>query len=108
MSLPIIGEIGNELEETFGVSLRTEASMAYETSKTITYTTGAMEDTVVATVVPYDQYSYEILSHPVYPDLVGTDVVISLPRGPRYHPGREAVLQPFGGEQQRADRPGGL
>ena len=83
ISLPIIGDVGVEVSKTAGVSLGVEASVGYQTTKTITYTTGAMEDTVVATVIPYDQYTYQILSHPIYPQLVGTDLVISLPRSPR-------------------------
>lgn len=83
VSLPLVGSVGVEMEQTVGVSLKAEASYGYELTKTVTYTTGAMEDTVVATVIPYDQYRYEILSHPVYPDLVGEEVVISLPRVPR-------------------------
>lgn len=83
VSIPIVGDVGVEVERSVGISLKAEASLGYELSKTITYTTGAMEDTVVATVIPYDQYTYTILSHPVYPDLVGKGMVISLPRSPR-------------------------
>ncbi len=83
ISLPIIGDVGVEVSRSAGVSLGVEASVGYQTTKTITYTTGAMEDTVVATVIPYDQYTYKILSHPVYPQLVGTDLVVSLPRAPK-------------------------
>ncbi len=83
VAIPIVGDVGVEVEETRGLSLSAEASLGYETTRTITYTTGPMEDTVVATVMPYDQYTYEILSHPVYPELVGEFMVISLPRRPR-------------------------
>ncbi|MEJ2567096.1 MAG: VCBS repeat-containing protein, partial [Gammaproteobacteria bacterium] len=83
VSVPEFGSVKTEVEQSVGVSLKAEASYAYELTKLVTYTTGPMEDTVVATVVPYDQYTYKILSHPVYPDLVGKDVVISLPRSPR-------------------------
>ena len=83
VSLPIVGDVGVEVEKSVGVSLKAEASYGYELQKTITYNTGPMEDTVVATVMPYDQYTYKILSHPVYPELVGKDLVISLPRSPR-------------------------
>ena len=83
VSIPLVGKVGVEVEETVGGSLKAEASFGYELTKTITYTTGAMEDTVVATVIPYDQYTYKILSHPVFPELVGKDMVISLPRSPR-------------------------
>ena len=83
VSIPLVGSVGVEVEDTVGVSLKAEASYGYELTKTITYTTGPMEDTVVATVIPYDQYTYRILSHPVFPELVGQDMVISLPRTPR-------------------------
>lgn len=83
LNLPFVGELGVEVEKTVGVSLKAEASLGYQLTKTVTYTTGPMEDTVIATVIPYDQYTYKILSHPVYPDLVGKDMVISLPRSPR-------------------------
>lgn len=83
VSIPLVGKVGVEVEETVGVSLKAEASFGYELTKTITYTTGAMEDTVVATVIPYDQYTYKIISHPVFPELTGQDMVISLPRSPR-------------------------
>jgi hypothetical protein len=83
VNLPFVGELGVEVEKTVGVSLKAEASLGYQLTKTVTYTTGPMEDTVIATVIPYDQYTYKILSHPVYPDLVGKDMVISLPRSPR-------------------------
>lgn len=83
VSIPLVGKVGVEVEESAGVSLKAEASYGYQLTKTVTYTTGPMEDTVVATVIPYDQYTYKILSHPVFPDLVGKDMVISLPRSPR-------------------------
>lgn len=83
VSLPIVGDVGVEVEQTVGASLTAEASLGYELTRTLTYTTGAMEDTVIATVMPYDQYTYRILAHPVYPDLVGEEMVVSLPRRPR-------------------------
>lgn len=83
VSLPIVGDIKVEVEETVGLGLGSESSYGYELTRTHTFTTGAQEDTVIATVVPFDQYTFEILSHPVFPELVGEDVVISLPRRPR-------------------------
>jgi hypothetical protein len=83
VSIPLVGNVGVEVEETVGVSLKAEASFGYQLTKTITYRTGPMEDTVVATVIPYDEYTYKILSHPVFPELVGKNMVISLPRTPR-------------------------
>ena len=57
------------------------ASRAYELEQTVTYTTGPMEDTVICTVLPIDQYSYEVLSHPD-PNQVGRTLVINMPRTP--------------------------
>ena len=56
-------------------------SQAYTVTKRIVYTTGPIEDTVIFTTIPLDQYSYTITSHPD-PDLIGSKVVISLPREP--------------------------
>ena len=81
--VPWVGKVGVELKVSAGVSLQSESSRGYELSKTITYIAGAMEDTVIATVVPYDQYTYKIISHPVFPEAEGEDYVISLPRSPR-------------------------
>ncbi len=56
-------------------------SKAYTITKRIVYTTGPIEDTVIFTTIPLDQYTYEITSHSD-PDLIGSKVVISLPREP--------------------------
>lgn len=56
-------------------------SEAYTVTKRIVYTTGPIEDTVIFTTIPLDQYTYTITSHPD-PDLIGSKVVISLPREP--------------------------
>jgi hypothetical protein len=56
-------------------------SKAYTVTKRIVYTTGPIEDTVIFTTIPLDQYTYTITSHPD-PDLIGSKVVISLPREP--------------------------
>ncbi len=83
VSIPFVGDVGVEMEETVGLSLAVEASLGYELSRTVTYQTGAMEDTVIATVIPYDQYIYRVLAHSRYSDLVGEEIVVSLPRRPR-------------------------
>lgn len=56
-------------------------SKAYTLTKRIVYTTGPIEDSVIFTTIPYDQYTYTILSHPD-PELIGSKVVVSLPRSP--------------------------
>jgi hypothetical protein len=57
------------------------ASRAYRLEQSVEYTTGPLEDTVVFTTVPLDQYTYTIVAHPD-PELVGTTVVVNLPRAP--------------------------
>lgn len=56
-------------------------SEAYTLTKRVEYTTGPNEDGVIFTTIPYDQYTYTILSHPE-PALVGEQIVVSLPREP--------------------------
>lgn len=53
----------------------------YTLEETITYRSGHLEDAVVFTTIPYDRYTYTIATHPD-PDLVGTRIVVSLPREP--------------------------
>ena len=53
----------------------------YNTERSVTFTTGQLEDSVVFSSIPVDQYTYTISAHPD-PDLVGEEVVVSLPREP--------------------------
>jgi hypothetical protein len=70
-----------ELTQTFSGAFSQIDTSSYETRKTLTHTTGPIEDKVIFTTIPLDQYTYEILSHP-NPDLIGESVVVSLPRDP--------------------------
>ena len=70
-----------EVVATLKASASAITSKAYTLTKRIVYTTGPIEDTVIFTTVPLDRYTYEVTSHPV-PELIGTKVVISLPRAP--------------------------
>lgn len=54
---------------------------SYTLTKRVVRTTGPLEDGVIFTSIPYDQFVYRITSHPD-PTLVGTEVVVSLPRTP--------------------------
>ena len=56
-------------------------SKAYTLTKRLVYTTGPIEDTVIFTTIPHDQYTYTVLSHRD-PELIGAKIVISLPRSP--------------------------
>ncbi|MEX2501063.1 MAG: hypothetical protein WD336_01695 [Trueperaceae bacterium] len=81
VSVPFVGDVGAEFQETVTATASAWAGTAYTVEKTITYSSGPLEDAVVFTTVPYDVYRYAIVSHPD-PDLVGSDVVIRLPREP--------------------------
>lgn len=73
----------NSFEMTASIE-RTTSSWdisGYSLTKTLTYETGAIEDSVVLTVMPIDVYEYTVLSH-VDPTLVGEVVTINLPREP--------------------------
>lgn len=70
-------EVEAVVKATWG--LKTNAS--YTLTKRVVRTTGPLEDAVIFTSIPYDQFTYTILSHPD-PDLIGASVVVSLPRSP--------------------------
>jgi hypothetical protein len=79
--LPIVGGVSASLKESVTVTASLSAGAAYTVEKSRTFTTGSLEDGVVFTTIPYDRYTYTILSHPD-PDLVGGTVIVSLPREP--------------------------
>jgi len=72
---------GFEMLATLQAHASVITSKAYTVTKRIVYTTGPIEDTVIFTTIPLDQYTYEVTSHPD-PELIGSKVVISLPREP--------------------------
>jgi hypothetical protein len=72
---------GVEVLATLQARASAITSSAYTVTKRIVYTTGPIEDTVIFTTIPLDQYTYEVTSHPD-PELIGSKVVISLPREP--------------------------
>ena len=72
---------GVELKKTVTATASAWAGAAYTVEKTVTYTSGSLEDAVVFTSIPYDVYRYAIVSHPD-PEFVGKQVVIRIPREP--------------------------
>lgn len=72
---------GAEVKSTVTRTASFSASRAYELEQTIEYTTGPMEDTVICTTLPIDQYTYTVVSHPD-PDMFGKKIVVNLPRTP--------------------------
>lgn len=79
---PFIGaSVEQEFEQSVTVAATAAISGSYTLTKSETFQTGPLEDTVVITTVPYDRYTYTILSHPE-PEAVGKEMVLSLPREP--------------------------
>ena len=83
VELPIIqAGVEIEYEETISASVTAAVQGAYTVERSYFYETGALEDTVVVTTVPFDRYTYEVVQHP-NPNAVGTAFVLSVPRAPR-------------------------
>ncbi|ACY17513.1 hypothetical protein [Haliangium ochraceum] len=74
-------EVGLSVTRTVEAHATAATSNTYTLTKSISYSTGPIEDSVIFTTIPYDQYTYTILSHPD-PELIGAEVVVSLPRSP--------------------------
>ncbi|NOX76564.1 MAG: VCBS repeat-containing protein [Gammaproteobacteria bacterium] len=62
-------------------SLAQKSIESYTLTTRIEYESGPIEDTVIFTSIPYDQYTYQILSHP-NPKYIGVEIVLSMPRSP--------------------------
>lgn len=54
-------------------------SNTYETTTSMAFATGPLEDTVVATVTPYDHYRYRIINDP-FEENIGEIVEVMIPR----------------------------
>ncbi len=80
-NIPFVGDVGAEFKKSVTLTASISAGVAYTVEKSRVFSTGPLEDGVVFTTIPYDRYTYEILSHPD-PELVGGEVVVSLPREP--------------------------
>ncbi len=72
---------GFEAIATFSAEATAVQGTAYTLTQRVEHTTGPIEDGVLFTTIPIDQYTYTIVSHP-NPELVGGEVVVSLPREP--------------------------
>jgi hypothetical protein len=72
---------GAEAIATFSEEASEAQGSAYTLTHRVEHTTGPIEDGVLFTTIPIDQYTYIIVSHP-NPELVGGEVVVSLPREP--------------------------
>ena len=76
-----ITQSGLQIKATLTASASHISGQSYSLTRSVVYTTGSQQDSVIFTTVPYDQYTYTVMSAPD-PSLVGTQVVVSLPREP--------------------------
>lgn len=78
-----VGLISGSVEAAVSTkaALRNYRTTAYTLRTAVRRETGPLEDSVIFTSIPYDVYTYEILSHP-NPDLVGEELEVRLPREP--------------------------
>ncbi|MCB9610165.1 MAG: VCBS repeat-containing protein [Polyangiaceae bacterium] len=74
-----LGANGLEVIASYERQTRKYTTNTYTTTRTLTYETGPLEDSVVLTVLPMDIYTYEILAHPD-PTLVGRPIEVRIPR----------------------------
>jgi len=72
---------GAEAIATFSAEATAVQGSAYTLTQRVEHTTGPIEDGVLFTTIPIDQYTYTIVSHP-NPELIGGEIVVSLPREP--------------------------
>ncbi|MEO0603379.1 MAG: hypothetical protein AAF211_18210, partial [Myxococcota bacterium] len=70
-------EVLSSVETSVGRTL----GETYALTKRVVHTTGPLEDSVLFTTIPMDQYTYTITSHP-NPELIGGEIVVSTPRTP--------------------------
>lgn len=70
------------LKGTLSTTASAMTGDSYSLTQHVVYTTGPLEDSVIFTTVPYDTWTYEVVSHPTDPALVGQLIPISIPREP--------------------------
>ena len=80
-NVPFVGDYGADFKTSVGLAAARSSGASYTVTKSEVFTTGSLEDSVVFTSIPYDTYTYQILSHPD-PDLLGGTVTVALPREP--------------------------
>lgn len=70
-----------ELRATMTATASQIQGTAYTLTQSVAYTSGPLEDSVVFTTLPYDVWTYTVVSHPD-PAMVGQPIVVALPREP--------------------------
>ncbi|MBX2839155.1 MAG: hypothetical protein KTR35_20030 [Gammaproteobacteria bacterium] len=74
-----ITQSGGAILANVSREVRNYTTTAYTTVNTVLRETGPVEDTVIFTTIPYDVWTYEVLSHPD-PAMIGRNVQVRMPR----------------------------
>ncbi len=81
VNVPWLGSYGADFKGTVRTRASLSAGQSYSLEKSQRFTSGPLEDAVIFTVVPYDRYLYDVLSHPDL-DMIGGVVEVLIPRSP--------------------------
>lgn len=73
--------VGASVKQKVTRSASFSAGRFYTLEETVEFSTGPVEDTVVFTTIPVDQYTYTVVAHPD-PTVEGEQLIINLPRSP--------------------------
>lgn len=69
------------LKGTLSASASSMKGSSYTYTESVVYSTGPLEDSVIFTTIPYDTWTYTVVTHPD-PAMVGEPYVVSMPRQP--------------------------
>ncbi|UCF94276.1 MAG: VCBS repeat-containing protein, partial [Desulfobacterales bacterium] len=70
-----------EVQDKISIAASLGVTKSYELKKSVVFTSGPLEDAVIFSTIPMDQYIYTVVSHPL-PELIGEKITISVPREP--------------------------
>ena len=76
-----VSQLEFSMKATFLTALSTGFTDAYELTKSVTFTTGPLEDAVVFTSVPLDHYTYRVIAAKDPAD-IGNELTLGIPRDP--------------------------
>ena len=81
VNVPWVGEFGAQKTRSLTLRASASAGASYSVGTSRRFTSGALEDAVVFSTIPYDRYVYDVRSHPD-PDMIGGTIEVMLPREP--------------------------
>jgi hypothetical protein len=81
VNIPFV-PLDGEATHTVSKTVEHATARAYEVTQTVVWETGPIEDSVILTAVPYDQYRYRVVSPGGNEEYRDREVVVSIPRRP--------------------------